>query len=166
MRKQFPYAMMKLFLSILLCAAMAGCEDSASRKQRQSAEEVEELMSRSGSLTIYSLDPEIRDAVGEGGFHGYRIIGHKEITDSSDKKQLLLKLAESIRGNSDTIAACFNPRHGLQFREHNEQIDFVICFQCLAAHQYGGTNSNVRLSGIGSAAFDSILDKYGVLRSD
>lgn len=157
--------MRKIFTPILLCAALAGCSDNFTQKQRRSAKEVEGLIHRSGSLVIYSLDPQRHEAPPLDNFYGYKIIGQKEVTDFGDRKELLNKLAESIRQSTGWVAACFNPRHGLRFKENDTQIDLVICFECNSSRAYGTTHNNILLTGVGNSTFNTFLDKSQIQRS-
>lgn len=151
---------------ILLCVALAGCTDEFTRDQRASAEEIEGLIHQSGTVTIYSLEPQRSNESSQDEFHEYDIIGSKEVTNTSDRTELLTKLAESIqRGPDSIVAACFNPRHGLRFEAEGKQMDFVICFECCSARGYGTTNGSFLVTGSASAAFNTFLDKHQIQRS-
>jgi hypothetical protein len=176
--------MSRLLFFILMCAALVGCSDKFTReqrgsakefeglihlltkKQRRIAKEVEGLIHRSGTVTMYSLDPRRSDNVGQDDFHGYKILGRKDVTDPNDRRELLSKLADSIRQNASlVVATCFNPRHGLRFKANNTQIDFVICFQCMSGRAYGTAYDSFPLTGTGTGEFNAFLGRHGVQRS-
>ncbi len=157
--------MKSLISIILLFAALAGCTDKFTQEQRESAKEVEGLIHRSGAIIVYSLDPQPSGAVAQDHFHGYKILGQKEVTDPRDRRDLLSKLAESIWQNTGEVVGCFNPRHGLRFEATDGQMDFVICFECSSARGYGTTHDHFLLTGSGSAKFDTFLDKHKIQRS-
>lgn len=148
-----------------MCAALVGCTDKFTKEQRGSAKEVEGLIHLSGTVTMYSLDPRRSDNVGQDDFHGYKILGRKEVTDPNDRSELLSKLADSIRQNPGVVAGCFNPRHGLRFKADNTQIDFVICFECSSGLGYGTTDGSFLLTSTGNEEFNAFLDKHGIQRS-
>jgi len=156
--------MSRLLSIILMCAALVGCSDKFTKEQRGSAKEVEGLIHLSGIVTLYSLDPRKSNNVGQDDFHGYKILGHKDVIDSNDRRELLSKLADSIRQNTRVVGACFNPRHGLRFKANNTQIDYVICFECSSAHAYGTANSSFLLTSTGKKEFNAFLDRHGIQR--
>ena len=157
--------MSTLLSFILMCAALVGCTDEFTKEQQESAKEVEDLIHRSGTITIYSLDPQRSDKVEQDDFHGYKIIGQKGVTEPNDRSKLLSKLADSIRQNTGVVAACFNPRHGLRFKADNAQMDFVICFECSSGRGYGTADGSFLLTNSGNEEFNAFLDKHGVQRS-
>ena len=157
--------MKRYVTAILLCAALAGCADEFTRKQRKSAKEIEGLIQRNGTFIVYSLDPHPHEGPPNGGFHGYKVLGEKEITNTEERRDLLTKLAQSIRQNPEEMAACFDPRHGLRFKAPNELIDIVICFECNQAHLHGAINKGFLLTTTGRTEFNNFLDKHQVQRS-
>lgn len=156
--------MSRLVSFILMCTAMVGCTDKFTTEQRASAKEVEGLIHLPGTITMYSLDPRQSDVVGQDDFHGYKILGRKEVTDPNDRSGLLGKLADSIRQNPGEVAACFNPRHGLRYKEDNMQVDFLICFECMSGRAYGTNDGSFLLTRTGNEEFNAFLVKHGMQR--
>ena len=38
---------------------------------------------------------------------------------------------QGVRSSNGTVAACFNPRHGIHATRQGRTVDLLICFECL-----------------------------------
>lgn len=70
---------------------------------------------------------------------------------------------------SDAVAACFEPRHGLRVVNAEETLDLVICFQCLQIAVYRTDATGpfqpvgvLPITGEPSALFNRLLEENGV----
>ena len=138
--------------------------------QAQVAADVGALPFAKGQLFLYSLDPKggIGYAVNNDEvFHGFTILGRAEITDEKDKAALINGFAKGISENTNTFAACFNPRHGLRLKVGTNTYDFVICFHCLSVMTYGfNDNQGFLVSNSPNDAFGGFLDKYHLRKAE
>lgn len=138
-------------------------------EQEEAAKQIDSWQGQEGSLTFLSLDPDggRGDKVSnENKFHGFDILGKLEIKNLEEKIILLNSLAKSIRDNPGSVAACFNPRHGIKFVTGNKSIDLVICFECSSAQVYGiNNNRGILLTGYANNAFNKILDDHKIRRA-
>jgi hypothetical protein len=76
-------------------------------------------------------------------FHGFLILGKTEITDKTERKQLLNDLFDCIpTGRPPWIAMCFNPRHGIRAIRNGENVDLLICFECGRMYVFASKNDS------------------------
>src|SRR5437016_14182158 len=105
-------------LTAVAFALLASCtRDDFKQKQTRIAGEIEAMPIPKMQLFLYSLDPAggLGYAVNtEQVFHGFSILGKAEVIAADDKTTLLRSFAEGVRKSDGTVAACFNPRHGLR----------------------------------------------------
>jgi hypothetical protein len=58
-----------------------------------------------------------------------RVLG-LTINDAETRHRLVSSFQRAVAENQGTIAACFNPRHGIRVTRKQKQVEFVICFEC------------------------------------
>jgi hypothetical protein len=105
-------------------------------------------------------------------FHEYKVLSRAELTLADDERhgstiaQTVALLQKSMRENSTTVAACFNPRHGLRFATGDGPVDLVICFECLQFHRHDpdGGQSGSRLSSNHQGALDALFAAHGLTK--
>ena len=156
---------LKLLLHSLLLFAPLAVLGDAVLDQREVAAELDGLIHKDGLITVYSLDPQPVDAAGPNEFHGYKILGKKEVHDAGDRKELLAKLADSIRQSDGLSDRCFIPRHGVRLSSNGKTIDWVICFECKSGRRYGATYGIFTLTDTANPIFDVYLDKHWIQRN-
>ncbi len=69
-------------------------------------------------------------------FHGYRILGAADVDDPTTRRRIVELVYDGVDGNTTTVAACFDPRHGIRATQGDRSIDLVICFECLQLKLY------------------------------
>ena len=134
------------------------------------------LFSSAAEWTIYSLDPwpweEVDDPFGtpapangepaktaapekpkrkvppEQEFHGYPILGQTKVAVTDTLKTVISTMDESGRHWDGGVPACFSPRHGIRVIKNGETYDLLICYECLSAKIFRGSES------IGTVYFD------------
>ena len=136
-------------LVLALFATLSGCalHSRLAREHSRIATELEELAKAPLKLVLYSLDPDpanwhdqsIRN---DRVFYGFEILGHARIIDSAEQQALLHALAQGVRENYSSFAACFDPRHALHIEAGGRSIDLTICFECLQVEAHG-LNKNI-----------------------
>src|SRR5262245_57246499 len=75
------------------------------------------------SLILYALDPREpteQDLADPEKFHGYAIRGKVEIPEPARKAELLGALEQGVKDSDGSVAACFQPRHGLRLTRHGK----------------------------------------------
>ena len=154
---------MRLIIAFGLIAAalLSAC----SRRSPQAAA-VERLAVAPSKFVLYSLNPANLHAETIHTatiFHGFDILGHADITDTAEQRALLRALADGMRENDSTAAACFDPRHALHIEQSGRSIDLVICFHCLQAHAYGFSAGEWFLtSSAPQPSFDESLRRHHI----
>ena len=89
------------------------------------------------TIELFSLDPAIRDKTdGSTTFHGWKVLGSTKLSAGNQRDSLLDALETGIAEHDGTVAACFDPRHGIRVTYEGKQHDFVICFHCFQAEWY------------------------------
>lgn len=96
--------------------------------------------------------------------HGYRILGRAQLASASDRNHLLALIEKGIEDSDGTVAACFNPRHGIRIVKGGVVTELVICFECLSLHVYkGGVQSGSETTSIRySRAVTALFERHGL----
>jgi hypothetical protein len=149
-------------LAILIVALIAGCNSNDVPAGTMAA------LQQADHYELLSLDPSRVTEPPPGHFHGWRILGRTTISDSATRMKLNEALRAGARENSDTAAACFNPRHGIRAVRDGKAYDVVICFECLQAQVFeaGQQGESFLVSESPQPAFDDVLRAAGVPLAD
>lgn len=89
-------------------------------------------------LTLYSLDPSEPNpgTTPAQTLHDWPVLGTTDVTAAPTRTSLLDALDAGIADSDGSVAACFDPRHGLRAEHNGKTYDVVICFRCSAALWY------------------------------
>jgi hypothetical protein len=162
-----PIEMKKTLLQLLwfvLFASSVSANDDFPKRQARIAADLESLPVTEGQFVLYALDPTAGigyDVNTDKIFHGFRILGKADVTATKDKNALLSSLASGVRGSDGMVAACFNPRHGIQLVKGKVFYDFVICFECRSVKVYGFNKGQGFLTTeTPTKVFNGFLEKY------
>ncbi len=124
---------------------------------------------RDGSaFQLLSLDPSyLGTEQRPNDFHNWNALGSTPITPV-DRAKLTELLIASVPENPGAIAACFNPRHGIRVMHKNQQIHFVICFECLQIYWYidDEKQPTILTSGSPLPAFNDVLRAASIPLAD
>jgi hypothetical protein len=131
------------------------------------------------SMTLYSLnegeeptpnpDPERplpknqawRAKPGEM-FHDYPVLAKTDIASVIDRNAIYVAVQRGMN-EGQWAFGCFEPHHGVRLKLRGKTIDYVICFRCLALHQYVDDHFSERLmSARAKDLLDSHLNKAGI----
>jgi len=123
------------------------------------------ILQQADRFELLSLDPRLPDLADEYASHGYRVLASVPISDPHRRQMLVSALLKGMRENAGTIAACFNPRHGIHALYKGKQADLVICFQCLQLQLFGDSSGEFLISDSPQGVFQASL-KAGALASD
>ena len=118
-------------------------------------------------VILYSLNPKGNEDFQPNTstvFHGFPILGQAEIIDARDKAAMLTALASGIEKSDGTVAACFDPRHGLRVTTPSGELDLSICFECLQVYTFPGAQ-RVTTTRKPSKSYNSLLEKYHLPRA-
>lgn len=88
------------------------------------------------SFEILALDPtpvKARTSAlpAERDFHGHEILGHAPLNDDLVRSELVELVLRGIQESDGTVAACFEPRHGIRAVKEGKVLDMLICYECL-----------------------------------
>ena len=109
------------------------------------------------ALHPYPHLPQGAPAGEEDDFHGYRVLGRAALVDAQRVRALVGHVERGIRASDGTVAACFNPRHGLRFEKAGRTIECLICFECTWIHIYGRGGSEDVTRMLFSAGVEPVL---------
>lgn len=131
-------AFIRLFAVLALAASAAGCAMEGVplfwwHKSALRNAEVLELYSLSAvsSSAAEKIKPE-------GVLRGQLVLGKTAITDKARRDRLVDAFEKAVASSTGTEPACFLPRHAIRAVRDGKAYDFVICFQCIQVHVYGG----------------------------
>ena len=132
---------------------------------------VDETLRDAESFTLYSIHPTpimVRDPLDENAstFHDYEILGQTEVGNADERATLINALYQGIDDSDGTVAACFNPRHGITAKSGDTTIDFVICYECHSMKIYvdGETRGSVITDASPARVFNAAVDNAGLER--
>jgi hypothetical protein len=100
-------------------------------------------------FVLLSLDPTPPGLRSESApppketFHDYGVLGRTDIHSTEERAELLHALYKGIVESDGSVAACFNPRHGITATLGGDTVDLVICFECLSIETYAGQAEGV-----------------------
>ena len=120
-------------------------------------------------LTLYSVDPdsayarEEKDPEGKELFHGYLVLGKIDVTDASQRREIMTALRDGFAQSDGSVYKCFDPRHAVRAVENGKTVDYLICFHCKQAEVHEGNSHRVvPTTRDPQAKFNEILTKAGV----
>lgn len=124
-------------LLLFLAVIAAGCASSETRPQ-VFTQEIESILDEPARVELLTLHPYPHQVEPEdGGFHGYEVLGRADLSDAASQGELFTAIAEGIQRSDGTVAACFNPRHGIRVEGEGGSVEFVICYECLSMNVHG-----------------------------
>ncbi|WP_145224213.1 hypothetical protein [Gimesia algae] len=133
-------------LSQILLLLLMGCTSDRPPKEPSGDKmpaDAAAALQEASAWELFSLDPCIEEDLDDTSrFHGWKILGSTQFTDTKARQKLMQSLEDSVAANPGMVAACFAPRHGLRVKYKDQQHDFVICFECYRAIRY--TNDQQR----------------------
>ena len=121
------------------------------------------ILEQADVFELLSLSPRHQPRTAKDDFHGYEVLGRAEIADPKTRKKLVSAFEQGVAENQGTIAACFNPRHGIHVTRNGKTEDFVVCFECLQVHSYGAIDEDFLISSSPNATFETVLRRAGIL---
>jgi hypothetical protein len=148
-------------LCFALAVVAAGCASipPAADNNRMPAD-VQTVLDRCDEIELYSLDParNLDTEKPKDEFHGWKVLG-KTTLKTGDRKAVLAALNKGIKDSDGTVAACFNPRHGIKATHDGRTVELVICFECLSMQVNYGDGKTVSLTTTSTPqrAFDEAL---------
>lgn len=97
------------------------------------------------SFEILALDPVPIDTRAKGAravppereFHGFEILGHAPLNAPAVRSELVALVLRGVQESDGTVAACFDPRHGIRVVKEGRVIDLLICYECLTIQIHG-----------------------------
>lgn len=103
-------------------------------------DDLAQVLVEADSWTIYALNPglPLEPSTVEQLMDRWEVRGEAVLHDPKDRARLARSLRAGIKGNDDTVAACFNPRHAIRAESERGVVDLIICFQCLQVYVYDG----------------------------
>lgn len=124
----------------LLTAALAfGFVDSVRAVDNDFPKEVREAFEKATEFDLYSLDPDRQGKKSDKDtlFHDWKVLG-KTTLKGDDAKKVRAAIDKGRKDSDGSVAACFNPRHGVRIVQDKKTIDLVICYECHSATIYEG----------------------------
>ena len=121
-------------------------------------DDVRAVLESADQFELLSLNPDPREKP-KDGFHGWKVLGRTTVKDADTRKKLVDALQKGVAENDGTVAACFNPRHGIRVTQGGKTADIVICFECFQASAYLGDKAtkSFLVTASPQATFDGVL---------
>lgn len=134
---------MRLLLSLTFTLSVATSCSPDSGNSLPDA--VRAAFDNAAEFDLHSLDPNPREGESKGPpapapllLQGWVVLGKTTL-----KGRTAIKAREAIdsgrRESDGTVAGCFEPRHAVRIVHGSKTYDLVICYACLRAQIYEGT---------------------------
>lgn len=153
-------------MAVVVLLALPGCGRSELVPSSDLPPNVLSALQAAESYELLSLDPnpELRGEAGRSGFHGWHVLGRTAITDVRVQQKLNSALQAGVQENDGTVAACFEPHHGISVVSRESTTDLVICFACFSAQVYvnGAKGDGFLTTGSPQPVFDKVLREANV----
>jgi hypothetical protein len=143
--------------TILAIALLLGTSGCSNQKLPDSTVAV---LEQADQFELLALNPVPTKS--DRAFHGYAVLGAARISQTDTRRRLISALRQSMRESHGTLAACFNPRHGIRATRNGKQADLVICFQCLSFRLYDDSERTFLITDTPRTLFDEVLKSSGV----
>lgn len=161
----------------MLVLTSGGCANSCDKDEKKVSQgfqvnmpaDTRAIFENADKLEIFATAPEdlgLRpDASADAGeiFHGHKIVGHAEVSDPADRKELVDALLGGIARHKSAMVACNEPRHGFRATRGGESADIHMSFGCLHGTLYSKTSRSTLLTAKDSKDdIDDLFAKYKV----
>jgi hypothetical protein len=125
-------------LSLLSFAAVVALAGRVAAADNEIPKEARAAFEKAEEFELYSLDPA-RDLGGKKveALHGWKVLG-KVTVKGADAKRVRQAVEKGVKDSDGSVAACFNPRHGIRVTNGTKTYDLVICYECLSASVFVG----------------------------
>jgi hypothetical protein len=97
-------------------------------------------------------------------FHDWKVLGRVTVLNSWTQGKIIRAVKKGIADSDGSVAACFNPRHGIRAVRGEHTADLVLCFECNQIYVYldGEKKTTVLTAKTGQPALDAVLTDAGV----
>jgi hypothetical protein len=129
------FALILAAIAMMLAAGAFAVDNEIPKEARIAFEKATEF-------EMYSLNParlrdkEVKEADADR-FHNWKILGKTTVKDDVAKK-VRSAVEKGVKDSDGSVAACFNPRHGIRIVHEMKTYDLVICYECLSANVFEG----------------------------
>jgi hypothetical protein len=149
----------------LVCIALAlslGSARAADEKNKI-PDAAKAILEKADEFELYSLDPDRTKEKPKDAFHGWKVLGKTAIKDKKDRERVLAAVFKGVADSDGSVAACFNPRHGIRAVKGETTVELVICFECLSLEIWQGEKRSTALTAhTPQPALDKVLKDAGV----
>lgn len=146
-----------ILCSLILPAMLVGVSEAEQAKRIIPSEGI-------SKLELISVTPELNPASiirpdASKTFHGYPILGRREIENQSVINDLLGSVNKSLRPHVANLCLFF-PRHGLKIFYKDSEVDYLICYQCGDVEKFQNNNDNKPGTLSIDKSSKEVLDRY------
>src|SRR5262245_20526938 len=145
-------------VSVAMGASGISADDKADiEKYRKLPEDAKAILEKADQLELLSVHPERPQEKPKDEFHGWKVLGRTVVKDADTRKAIRAAISKGV-AESQGVAGCFNPRHGIRATSGGKTVDLVICFECwwMEVH-VGGKWFAVWTSGSPEPTLDKVL---------
>ena len=138
----------------LLAVGASGCRAAGNDLPK----DVRAVLDNADRFELLSLDPTRQKEKPKDDFHGWKVLGKTEVKDAPTRKKVVAALYKGVADSDGTVAACFNPRHGIRATHDGKTVELVICYECLSMQCFlGETRSGALTTRSPQKTFDQVL---------
>ena len=148
-------------MSALFAVPVSAC---AADKTNKIPDELRAILEKAESFELLSLSPDRQKEKSKDDFHGWKVLGKTTVKDVDVRKKLVAAFEKGVEENDGTVAACFNPRHGIRVTHDGKTADFVICFECFQVQALVGDKKpdGFLITNSPASAFNDVLKEAKV----
>ena len=126
-------------MPVIATLALLGC---GSAPENRLPAEARVMLERATRIEILALDPvpaQMRSPPPAETWHDFGVLGRATLSDAAECAELAQLILRGIRESDGTVAACFDPRHGLRVEEQGKVLELLICYECLSMQVFEGS---------------------------
>lgn len=97
---------------------------------RRLPEGAKAILEQVDQLEVWSLHPEPPEGQVAEKFHRCAVLGKTVVNNAEMRGKVIAAVHKGV-AESQGVAGCFKPRHGIRATRNGQTVDLVICFECL-----------------------------------
>jgi hypothetical protein len=149
---------------VVVATAQAVVQPTIASPPHEIPAKAKAILEGAEEFELLSIDPVKPSKDAKDAFHGWKVLGKKNIEKVEIRKELIVAFEKGVEEHKGGPAHCFNPRHGIRVTSRTQTVDFVICFECcrVRVYQEGEKEQLFSVSHSPANVFNKVLSAAGI----